>query len=222
VQAGRAKIAEFGAAAFGPKTSIIAQRELATERPTAPPRLALAVADALPRVQWNWQTVAGMEYNDSEADIRPGDAPLEFRFAVTWDPVALHFHAEVTDTPDGYKQPLERNQLIELYVDPDGDGLVWTGPRDYQFTYRVGIGARELFHRAPTEARITPTAHGYTVEATIPWSSIGLTPKPGLEFGLSPAAISEGTKEWDAMIKLNWSYGPLRAGEYQLGRIRLQ
>ncbi len=221
VQTGRARIAEFGAAAFGPNTSIIAQRELVADKPTPPTRLALAVADTLPRAQWNWQTVSGMEFKDSEADIRPGDAPLEFRFAVTWDPAALHFHAEITDTPDGYKQPPERNQLVELYLDPDGDGLVWAGLRDYQFTYRVGVDAREMFHHAPNEARITPTAQGYTVEATIPWSSIGLTPKPGLEFGLSPAVLAGGTKEWDAMIKLNWSYVPLHAGEYRLGRIRL-
>ncbi|HKB56466.1 MAG TPA: glucoamylase family protein [Lacunisphaera sp.] len=221
VQTGRARIAEFGEAAFGPNTSIIAQRELAADKPASPPRLALAVADALPRAQWNWQTVSGMEFKDSEADIRPGDAPLEFRFAVTWDPAALHFHAEITDTSDGYKQPPERNQLVELYLDPDGDGLVWAGPKDYQFTYRVGAGAREMFHKVPNEAHITPTTHGYTVEATIPWSSIGLTPKPGLEFGLSPAVLAGGTREWDPMLKLNWSYVSLRAGEYRLGRIRL-
>jgi len=222
VQAGRAKIAEFGEAAFGPNTSVIAQRELAGLPPPPPQSRAAATSDTLPRGQWDWQTVAGLEFKDSEADIRPGDAPLEFRFALTWDAAALHFHAEVIDAPDGYKQPVERNQLVELFVDPDGDGLIWTGPRDYQFTYRVGVGAQEHFHHAPNQATITPTAHGYTIEAIIPWSSIGLEPRPGLEFDLSPAAISEGTKEWDAMIKLNWAYVPLRAGEHRLGRIRLQ
>lgn len=222
VRAGRAAIAEFGEAAFGPNTSVIAQRELSGAPAPLPPRLTLAVADTLPRDAWNWEKVAGLEFKDSEADIRPGDAPLEFRFAVTWDAAALHFHAEITDTPDGYKYPEKRNQLVELYINPDGKGLVWTGPKDYQFTYRVGLGARELFNHAPNEARITPNAHGYTVEAVIPWTSIGLTPEPGLEFGLSPAAISEGEKEWDAMIKMNWSYAPLRAGEYRLGRVRLQ
>lgn len=221
VRIGRAAIAEFGEASFGPNTSLIAQRELAGSTPP-PPRLAHAVSQALPRDQWDWQTVAGLEFKDSNADIRPGDAPLEFRFAVTWDATALRFHAEVTDTPDGYTLPPERNRLVELFVDPAGDGLVWTGPRDYQFTYRVGAGAQELFNHAPNEGTITPTARGYTVEAVIPWASLGLAPKPGLEFGLTSAAITEGTKEWEAAIKLNWSYVPLRAGEYRLGRIRLQ
>ena len=221
MQAGRVAIAEFSEAAFGPNTSIIAQRELSGDKPLSPPRLALAVSHALPREQWSWQTVAGLEFKDSDADIRPGDAPLEFRFAVTWDLTALHFHAEVTDSPAGYTLPKKFNRLVELFIDPDGDGLNWTGPKDYQFTYRVGVGARELFHHAPNKARIKTKAHGYTIEASIPWKSIKLTPKPGLEFGLSPAAIAEGTREWEAMIKLNWSFAPLRAGEYRLGRVRL-
>jgi hypothetical protein len=222
VQSGRAKIAEFGEASFGPNTSIIAQRELAGTPLPPPARFARAVAQSLPRDRWDWQTVAGLEFKDSEADIRPGDAPLEFRFAVTWDAAALYFHAEVTDAPAGYAEPAGRNRLVELFVDPAGDGLVWTGPKDYQFTYRVGVGAQELFNHAPNEGTIALTAHGYTIEAVIPWTSLGLTPGPGLEFGLSPAAISEGTKEWEAMLKLNWSYVPLRAGEHRLGRVRLQ
>lgn len=222
VQAGRAAIAEFAEAAFGLNTSVYAQRELAGAKALKPQRSAVAVAASLPRVQWDWQTVAGLEFKDSNADIRPGDAPLSFRFAVTWDATALLLHAEVTDSSAGYSVPPERNRLVELYIDPDGDGLVWTGPKDYQFTYRVGVGAKEHFNYVPCDALITPTADGYTVEASIPWASIGLTPKPGLEFGLTPAAITEGTKEWEATLKLNWSYFSLRAGEYRLGRIRLQ
>jgi hypothetical protein len=166
--------------------------------------------------------VAGLEFTDSEADIRPGDAPLEFRFAVTWDPAALYFHAEVTDSPAGYTLPEKFHRIVELFIDPDGDGLVWASPRDYQFTYRVGGDARELFNHAPNEASITPGAHGYTIEATIPWAGIALAPRPGLEFGLSAAAIAAGTREWDPMIKLNWSCVTLPAGEYRLGRVRLQ
>jgi len=222
VQAGRAAIVEFSEAAFGPNTSVIAQRELSGDQPPAPQRRALAVSSTLPREQWDWQTVAGLEYRDSEADIRPGDAPLEFRFAFTWDRTALHFHAEVTDAPAGYTLPAKFNRIVELFLDPDGDGLVWSGPRDYQFTYRVGVGAREQFHHAPNKARIKTGAHGYTIEATIPWKGLALTPQPGLELGLSPAAIAEGTREWEAVNKLNWSYVPLRAGEYRLGRLRLQ
>ncbi len=222
VQAGRVAIAEFSEAAFGPNTSLIAQRELSGDAPLPPPRRAVAVANTLPREKWDWQTVAGLEYRDSEADSHPGDAPLEFRFALTWDHTALHFHIEVTDSPAGYTMPKKYNRIVELFIDPDDDGLVWSGPNDYQFTYRVGVGAMEHFHHAPNKARIKTRPHGYTIEATIPWKSISLSPKPGLEFGLSSAAIAEGTREWESVTKLNWSYFPLQAGVYRLGRVRLQ
>jgi hypothetical protein len=222
VKAGRAAIPEFTEAPFGPNTSVIAQRELSSLPAPRASRETTAVSSALPRDKWNWQIVEGLEYKDSEADILPGDPPLHFRFAVTWDKDALHFNAEVTDNLPGYRMPEKRNRLVELFVDPDGDGLIWTGPKDYQFTYRVGVdGAKELFNHAPSQAKITETADGYTVVATIPWSSLGMIPVPGLTFGLSPAAISEGTHEWEPMIKLNWSYSTQYAGEYRLGRVRL-
>ena len=222
VQAGRAAIPEFAEAAFGALTSVYAQRELVGGPPVPPARIARVVRADLPRAQWDWHTVAGLEFKDSEADVRPGDAPLGFRFAVTWDEQALHFHAEVTDSPAGYTLPAVRNRFVELFIDPQNDGLVWTGAKDYQFTYRVGVGAKELFNRAPNQGVITETADGYTVEASIPWASLGLTPRAGLEFGLTPAAVSEGTKEWEAMLKVNWSYVVLRAGVHRLGVVRLE
>lgn len=224
VQTGRAAIAEFGEAAFGPDTSVIAQRELSGAPPLPPARTAAVVSTALPPAQRAWQEVAGLAYKESQADVRPEDPPLRLRFAVTWDATALHFHAEVVDTPAGYSFPPVRNRFVELFVDPAADGLVWTGPNDYQFTYRVGrgAGARELFHQAPNDASITETPEGYTIEASIPWSSIGLTPRPGLEFGLSAAVTSEGTREWEPNLKLNWSHAHLRPGESRLGLVRLQ
>ena len=83
VQAARAAIAEFGEAAFGPNTSIYAQRELAGPRQVPPQRVARAVPAATPRAEWDWQTVAGAEFKDSIADIRPTDAPVAMRFTFT-------------------------------------------------------------------------------------------------------------------------------------------
>jgi hypothetical protein len=222
VRAGRAAIAEFGEAAFGPNTSVIAQRELAGSKPLAPPRQARIVAQALPNAQWDWQTVAGLEFKDSDADVRPGDAPLAFRFALTWDQDALHVHAEVTDTPSGYAVPRERRRAVEVFIDPDVDGFNWSSAQDYQSTYRLGAPAHSLNQHPVNEARITPTAQGYTVETSIPWSGLGLVPHTGLEFGLTVAAVSESPHEWEQIIKLNWSWAPLRAGAYQLGRVRLE
>lgn len=226
----RAAIPEFVEAAFGDKTSVVAQRELLGPRVLPPARRAIAVASDQPREKWEWHRVAGLEFKDSLADVRPGDAPVELKFAFTWDQTALHFHAVVVDTPSGYQYPAERNRLVEVFLDPANDGLLWLGAGDYQFGFirshhwelKNTADAVEFFHHATSSGQITPTTDGYTVEASIPWSALGVTPKPGLEMGACPAVVSEGTKEWEATIKLTWSYVREDESHVRLGVLRLQ
>lgn len=230
VQAGRAAIPEFDEAAFGANTSMFAQRELAGPNAVPPQRRATAVAAAAPRAQWEWHTVAGLEFKDSDADVLPTDAPLEMSFAFTWDEQALYFHAEVIDSPAGFRVAPERNRMVEVFVDPEADGLTWLGPRDYQFAFhfpfpvgpKVTGETREFFNSAAAEAQVRATALGYEVEASIPWSSIGVTPRAGLEIGVSPTVVSEGTREWEATLKLNWSYYHESEARTRLGLLRLQ
>ncbi|HTL67960.1 MAG TPA: glucoamylase family protein [Lacunisphaera sp.] len=222
VQAGRTAIAEFSEAWFGPNTSVIARRELGGIDRLPPRRSIMAAAGNRIPESWDWQSVAGPEFKDSEADIEPGDPPLSFRFALTWDATALHFHAVVEDTPAGFVAPARRERLVELFVDPDDDGLVWSSPKDRQFIFGPGAKPVEFFNHVPVDAIVTPTEHGYTVEASIPWSSLGIKPRPGLEIGISPAALARGFQEWEPAPKVNWSYVPRRAGEYRLGVVRLK
>jgi hypothetical protein len=221
VCAARSAIAEFGEAAFGASTSLIAQRELAGPNTVPPPRQATAAAAGTPRKDWDWHTVAGLEFKDSAADVRDGDAPLEMRFAFTWDAAALHFHAEVVDTPAGFNVPPERHRLVELFVDPANDGLVWAGPGDYQFIFPQDGRTTESFHHVAAQAKIRRTAQGYIIESSLPWTSLGLKPRGGLELGVSPAVLSEGTREWEPSLKLNWSCAPENETRTRLGRLRL-
>ncbi len=218
-----ASIPEFPEAAFGPNTSVIAQRELTIGPPPAPVRETTAVSAALPRERWNWQEVSGLAFKESIADVHPGDPPLSLRFAVTWDQQALRIHAEVRDTPAGFNVPKLRNRFVELLVDPAADGLDWTGPNDYQFMYRFDNGvAGELLHKAPSRATLTATSEGYAITAIVPWSSLDLVPRRGLEIGLSAGVASEGRREWEPNLKLNWSHATLRPGVSRLGIVRLQ
>lgn len=230
VRAGRAAIPEFTEAAFGPNTSLYAQRELAGRRPAPERRQTIARRAGTPRESWDWQEVAGLQFKDSVADVRAGDAPIAMRFAFAWDETALQFHAEVVDTPAGYAVPPIRNRFVELFIDPALDGLAWFGPDDYQFAFvqhhtflRPPPGAAlEHFHGARATTEITPTAEGYRIAATIPWASLRLEPRAGLEVGASAAVISEGTKEWEAALKLNWSYFRQDGMRARLGLLRLE
>ncbi|HEY5550982.1 MAG TPA: sugar-binding protein, partial [Opitutaceae bacterium] len=230
VKAGRSAIPEFSEAAFGANTSVFAQRELAGREKAPVQRRTVAARNDTARSQQDWQTVTGLEFKDSGADVLPGDAPVEMKFAFTWDERALHFHAEVNDTPAGFSVPPQRNRMVELFIDPPLDGLIWLGPRDYQFAFihtshfapDVSGAAREFFNSAESTARIQETEHGYTIEASIPWSSIGVAPRAGLEIGVSPAVISAGTREWEASLKLNWSYYHESKTQARLGVLRLK
>ncbi|MBA3849385.1 MAG: hypothetical protein C0502_05245 [Opitutus sp.] len=231
VKAARIAIAEFQEAAFSPgRTSVLAQRELAGPLILPAQRAAIAVSAALPPEQWQWHRVAGMEFKDSLADVRPEDAPVEMSFAFAWDASALHFRAKVIDEPRGYSLARERNRVVEIYVDPPRDGLVWLGAGDYQFAFlrahhwelRNAAEATEFFHGAASAGKVTPTEDGYLVEGSIPWSTLGLHPVAGLRIGVSPALIAEGTKEWEAALKLNWSYVRLDETRARLGVLTLQ
>lgn len=222
VRAARTSIPEFGQSAFGIRTSTYWRYELAGPAVDPPERRAVAVAATVPRDQWRWTRIAGLEFKDSPADVRPDDPMLELRFALTWDNEALHFHAEAVDRAPGAPAPPDRRETVELLIDPQGDGLVWRGPDDFDFVFRSTGEAIELNHNRPAQARIEPTEQGYTVEADIPWSTLGLTPRAGLEFNLTTAVASSARNEWEPSLKLNWRFFLRRDERYGLGVVRLE
>ncbi len=222
VTAARGSIAEFGQAAFGQNTSILWRYELAGPVDRPPARRAVAKAAELPREQWDWVRVAGLEFKDSPGDVHPDDPELEIRFAFTWDNEALHFHAEAIDIPPGYERPAERREFVELWIDPDNDGLVERGPDDYYFLFRSDGQALDASHNRPVPATITRTAYGYNVEASIPWSTIDLTPASGLDFAVSVAIGTAGRYEWEPSLKLNWRFFERQDERYELGTVHLE
>lgn len=221
VRAARANIPEFDEAPFGKDSSVFWRQELAGPLIAPPERRAVAVAATTPRENWLWVKLAGLEFKDSPGDIRPDDPMLELRFAFTWDHEALHFHAEAMDTPPGFTPPPERKEFVELLVDPQNNGMVWRGPDDFQFVFKSTGESWEWCRNRPADAQIQRTEHGYTVEADIPWSLLGLTPHSGLEFGVSPAVATDGRHEWESSLKLNWRFFQRRDERFGLGTLRL-
>ncbi|WP_052300444.1 glucoamylase family protein [Opitutus terrae] len=222
VRATRANITDFTQASFGQNTSLYWRYELAGPFVEPAERRAVAVPASTPREAWQWTRIAGLEFKDSPADVRPDDPLLELRFAFTWDNEALHFHAEAIDTPAPNPPAPEREEIVELLIDPKGDGLVWRGPEDFHFVFRGSGEAIEWNHNRAPEARIERTPQGYTVEADIPWSLLGLTPQPGLELNLTTAVARNGRYEWEPSLKLNWRFFQRRDERYGLGKVKLQ
>src|SRR5690606_3173037 len=126
------------------------------------------------------------------------------------------------DTPPGTERPPERRELVELLIDPKNDGLVWRGAADLHYVFRSTGQAYEWNHdrSVPADIRRTPT--GYTVVASIPWSVLGLTPRPGVEIALTPAVATHGRYEWEPSLKLSWRFFQRRDERYGLGKIILR
>jgi hypothetical protein len=221
IVSGRAAIPEFATEAFGRNNSVFWRYELGGPVKVPPERIAVAARTTVPRDQWKWTPMSGLEFKDSVADTRPGDPSLSLRFAFTWDQDSLHYFAEVMDTPAGFKPPAGRRG-VELFVNPRNDGMVWAGPDDFHFNFKPGGPMEEWFHRQPAVGRIRLTPTGYIVEADIKWSTLGLTPRPGLELGVAPAVVAEGTKEWEPSLKLTWRYHERPDDRYSLGLLRLE
>ena len=221
VKAGRKEITEFGEAAFGGNNSVFARNELAVPPQVPPPRHAVARSSMLPSEGWDWVLVKGPDFRISDADVRPGDPDLELRFALTWDSEALHFHAEVLDTPPGFFEPTGRRSL-ELFINPDQDGLVWLASKDFQFAFKPDGTAMEWFHNRPAEARIAKSKSGYTVDADIKWADLRLTPHPGLEFDATASVTAGGNSEWDPSLELSWRYFGRADDRFGLGTVKLE
>jgi len=221
VKSARTGIPEFTQAPFGRNTSMIWRHELAGPWVESPERRTIASSATLPREKWRWNTLAGLEFKDSPADVRPDDPVLELRFAFTWDNEALRFHAETTDMPPDGKRPADRREFVELLIDPRQDGFIWRGPEDLQFVFRSTGESWEWSKNRAVPATIQLTDRGYTVDAVIPWSQLGLTPSRGLEFRVSAAVATDGRYEWEPSLKLNWRFFKQRDDRYSLGLLRL-
>jgi Putative glucoamylase len=220
VMAGRNALHEFSVAAFGGDNSLFARNELAIPRKVPPERQAQVVRSDVPRAKWHWIVVKGPDYRVSAADVRPGDPDLELRFALTWDKDALHFHANVMDTPAGFLPPAGRRS-VEFFMNPKRDGLVWLSPENFQFAYRPDGTAMEWFHHHPVSAQIQKTAHGYSVDSDIKWTELGIVPQPGLAFDMTANVTAAGTKEWDPSLELSWRYYQRDDDRFGLGMAQL-
>ena len=219
-RAGRTAIDEFGKAAFGGQNSLIARNELAVPIVAPPEREMNVVSSASAPDKWQWILVKGLDYKVSDADVRPGDPDLELRFALTWDKAALHFHADVLDTPAGFSIPKGRRS-VELFINPKRDGLVWLSPDNFQFAYRPDGSAMEWFHNRKVDTRIHLTPHGYIVDSDIKWTELGLTPAPGLVFDMTASVTAASTSEWDPSLELSWRYYERADERFGLGTVRL-
>ena len=146
-------------------------------------------------------------YTVFTAEEWDGSDDLAATWWVTWDDVYLYFAFSVADEIHAQTQSGDlafRGDSLELQIDTDraGDFGPSLSPDDFQVSLSPGdfgalppsawlfqgtAGGDMLDAPAGHSIFVTarPTADGYTLEAAIPWSDLGIVPTPGLVIGLA-------------------------------------
>lgn len=147
----------------------------------------------------------------------PGDLEASIRFA--WDKEYLYFVAKVTDDDVMVKKTgknIWRDDILELYVDPGGEGFFWNDSSDYQLGFRPALGEKEIaawswfqggenpLETGQVVAKSYADGSGYILEGAIRWEYLGIDPKLGGEVRLSPAVHEIDRKGGDG--KLVWFF----------------
>ena len=161
------------------------------------------------------------------------DLKAEVRFA--WDKEYLYFAAKVNDDDVVAKRTgknIWRDDLFEIYVDPEGDGLMWGDAQDYQLGFSPGKGDKPLaawswfqggedpLESGKAFAKSYTDEKGYIVEGAIRWDFLGITPKPDEVVRLSPAVHDIDRK--GANGKLVWFFrNEKKSQRFVLGKVIL-
>lgn len=162
------------------------------------------------------------------------DFDLEADFQFAWDENALYFYARVSDESvlaRRVARALWQDDLVEIFVDPENDGLTWKSEKDFQIGFRPNpkdnsVAMWSWFQDEDPSAKGLVKAagyvhkSGYVIEGSISWDYLGIRPKAGMTLRLSPAVHdvdkdrTESKAEWFMRNEEKW----LR---FALGRIIL-
>ena len=200
------------------------------------PKLKAAVTVDGDLADWPSADRAMVKYPDcAEFGIPPNKDRFEAQVAFAWDDQNLYFAADVKEDElvcEAKADEVYKDDAVELFVDPLGDGLVWGDAGDFQ----IGIspsgpeGQPQIYSwfqktvpaGAELASKIEDSADGarYVLEVKIPWVFLGVTnPAAGQSIRASPA-FHTVNKARTSSAKINWSYianfDKIKLGELKL------
>ncbi len=165
---------------------------------------------------------------EGEQDLRAG-----VRFA--WDRDYLYFVVKVTDDDVVAKRAgknIWRDDMFELFVDPEGNGFFWNDARDFQLGFRPASGDRGLaawswfqggedpLENRKVTAQVYTDEKGYILEGAVRWEMLGISPQARMEIRISPAVHDIDRKGIDG--KLAWFFrNEEKENRFVLGKLVL-
>ena len=210
VHQGRSRIADFREPPFA------GARSLFTLQPS-PDDLQSREQKQVTAIRFDdWQHAEWIDMTPDESFDSGSRTPrneASARFAFAWDDDHLYFKAHVvTGAVENEYAPEEmfKGNCLELFVDPQNDGLRWGNTDDLQFGFSVEDRIWEWFgeRHPPVSATVQSTPDGYTVQAEIPWTTLNVEAESGTLLQVSPALHSVDPSD-RTFLKLNWDWEPV-------------
>ncbi len=108
-------------------------------------------------------------------------------FKIVWDANNLYLGTQVMDsqlTNVGTNEPYT-GSAVELFLNMDNDRSITITSHDFQYVFGWGQTTpwESLNRITGVTMKTPPTSTGYIVEASIPWSTLGVTPLQGTVLG---------------------------------------
>ena len=163
-----------------------------------------------------------------------GPADLSARVRFSWDEKYLYFVAQVNDDEVIEKRSgknIWRDDLLELYIDPEGNGFSWGSSSDFQYGFRPAKeerditawswfqGGEDLIGSGKVQVQSYVDAQGYILEGAIRWEALGILPQPGMVIRLTPAVHDIDSNDADG--KLDWFSREQNLRQFALGKLIL-
>ena len=154
--------------------------------------------------EWAWNSASG--WNNVNRTVLGNVYGSTAAFKILWDPSNLYLGVTVTDSQltNTGNPAAWRNSTVELYLDTTDSRSVTITNTDFEYFFRWNdTAAIEAQSRTTGVSMHTTTIPGgYVVEASIPWTTMGLSsPSPGTVLG------------FDVGVDVNHNGGNCRDGQ---------
>ncbi|MBI3307691.1 MAG: hypothetical protein HYZ84_07795 [Candidatus Omnitrophica bacterium] len=158
-----------------------------------------------------------LNYKEREFGEVKDDNDLSAVIRFGWDERALYFSVSVTDDSVTLRRTGKNiwlDDLLEIFIDPQEDGLYWDDSHDFQIGFRPHAEDErtEIWawfqsrNQPPDLAAVSAAGYvhktGYVLEGAIKWDYLGIQPQKGMTVRVSPSIHdidqdkSEGKIQW--------------------------
>ena len=178
-----------------------------------------------------WSNKNALRLNNIVSGTINGGRDLSAVWQTHWDNKYLYVRVDAVD--DKFVRDSRApwsDDSIEIFIDADGSrDNMYDGKNDYHLIYRWKDRNVSLSQNSPRKGRLgikqtmTRSDRGYTLETSIPWSTLGIRPKAGANIGIDIQINDDdsgngrdGKLAWHAKSDKSWK-SPQTFGRLVLG-----